>query len=65
MSDGHYNRAILPPGGYQSALKVGKAMERQTCEKALQETLDECIQDNPELKTRILETFSNKIHPKQ
>jgi len=64
MSDGHFNRAILPPGGYHSALKVGKAMERKVCEKVLQETLDECIQDNPELKAHILETYSHKIHQK-
>ena len=44
---------------------MGKAMERQTCEKALLEALDTHIKDNPELKKNILETYKVKLHPKK
>ncbi len=61
MSDGHFNRAILPHKEYQSALKVGKAMERQKCEKALQQALCEYIKDD-NLKSNILERYKEILH---
>lgn len=61
MSDGHFNRTLLRQSDYQSALNVGKAMARQTCEKALQETLDTLLGDNMELKEHILRTYKEKL----
>lgn len=35
MSDGHFNRALLPPGGFQSGVTFGKATEKKLCVDAL------------------------------
>lgn len=61
MSDGHFNRAFLPRNDYQSALKVGKAMERKRCEEALAETLEEFCQENASLREQIMTGFKEKL----
>ncbi len=41
MSDGNFNRALLPHTPYQSGLKVGKAMARKAAQDAFREYLRE------------------------
>ncbi len=46
MSDGNFNRALLPHTPYQSGLKVGKAMARKAAIDAFKEYL---LQHSPAL----------------
>lgn len=62
MSDGHFNRSLLPHNDYQSALKVGKALERKRCEDALKEILEEILPNNSDLKDLIITKYKEKIH---
>ena len=61
MSDGHFDRTFLPKNSFQSALNVGKAMERKHCEEILQETLQEILHDQPTVAEKIKDTFQQKL----
>ncbi len=50
MSDGNFNRALLPHTPYQSGLKVGKAMARKAAIDAFKEYL---AQHSPALPTEV------------
>ncbi len=62
MSDGNFNRALLPHTPYQSGLKVGKAMARKAATDAFKEYLkeqsptlsDEALQQETERFARLL-----------
>ncbi len=60
MSDGNFNRALLPHTPYQSGLKVGKAMARKAALDAFREYLaqhslaGEAIQQETERFARLL-----------
>lgn len=62
MSDGNFNRSLLPHTPYQSGLKCGKAMARQRALDALREMLPHI---NPALgeeeRAEYVEAFRKKI----
>ena len=62
MSDGRFNRALLPHREYQSGLKVGRAMQRQQCAEALDEALSETV--TPEEAVRIKEHYEERLKAK-
>ena len=41
MSDGNFNRALLPHGGYASGVRAGQAAERKRAVAALERLLEE------------------------
>ena len=47
MSDGNFNRALLPHGGYASGVRAGQAAERKRSVVVLERLLEEKF---PELK---------------
>ena len=47
MSDGNFNRALLPHGGYASGVRAGQAAERKRSVSVLERLLEEKF---PELK---------------
>lgn len=61
MSDGHFNRTFLPRNEYQSALKIGRHMERALNERLLKETLEEVCKGNTSLQNEILTRFKKKL----
>lgn len=57
MSDGHFNRALLPHGSYQSGLKMGRAAERKLCEEALRQTLKRLFPEQEAQNQQIVSAF--------
>ncbi|MBO4592829.1 MAG: hypothetical protein J5678_01360 [Bacteroidaceae bacterium] len=45
MSDGNFNRALLPHGGYASGVRAGQAAERKRAAEALEQLLQELMPD--------------------
>lgn len=45
MSDGNFNRALLPHGGYASGVRAGEAAERIRAVKTLERLLAEAMPD--------------------
>lgn len=43
MSDGNFNRALLPHGGYASGVRAGQATERTRAAEALGRLLSEAM----------------------
>ena len=41
MSDGNFNRALLPHGGYASGVRAGQAAERKRAVEVLSRLLEE------------------------
>lgn len=62
MSDGNFNRSLLPHTPYQSGLKCGKAMARQRAIDALRAMLPDI---NPRLtaeeRQAIVEAFRTRL----
>lgn len=58
MSDGHFNRAILPKTDYQSGLRAGRASMKRLSEAAFQQTLESvCPELSDETKEQALNHF--------
>ncbi|MBP3775137.1 MAG: hypothetical protein ILA34_07295 [Bacteroidaceae bacterium] len=60
MSDGNFNRALLPANSYRSGMKVGASMERRRCEAALLKALESCMTD-PAERERIYRAFQERL----
>ena len=45
MSDGNFNRALLPHGGYASGVRAGQAAERKRAVEAFGNLLKEAMPD--------------------
>lgn len=43
MSDGNFNRALLPKNELSAGLRAGKAQMRQRAMEAFEKVLDECL----------------------
>ena len=50
MSDGNFNRQLLPKTDLSSGLRAGKAQMRQKAERAFDEVINDFILDEGELK---------------
>jgi len=58
MSDGNFNRALLPKGELSAGLRVGKAQMRQRATEAFEKVLAECaISISEEEKARMRSRF--------
>lgn len=64
MSDGHFNKAILPHNDYCSGLKVGRAMQKRQCEDALRQALLETDGISPEQQATILQNWQKSLRSK-
>lgn len=60
MSDGNYNRNLLPYRDYQSGLRAGRAQTIVRANAALREILSSTTMDEEE-RTRLLEAFRAKM----
>lgn len=60
MSDGNYNRNLLPYRDYQSGLRAGKAQTIVRANIALREILSSTTMDEEE-RIRLLEAFRAKM----
>jgi len=59
MSDGNFNRALLPKNELGAGLRAGRAQMRERAEKALMQALAECLPDLPtEQEERLRKRFS-------
>ncbi|MBQ1973586.1 MAG: hypothetical protein II222_04500 [Paraprevotella sp.] len=45
MSDGNYNRSLLPHTPYHSGLQTGKAMAKMKASEAFRETISQAMPD--------------------
>lgn len=62
MSDGNFNRQLLPKTELSSGLRAGKAQMRVKAEKAFQQFLDEEFGDlSAEQKKQKLEKFCDML----
>lgn len=62
MSDGNFNRALLPHTPYASGLKMGQAMARTKAEQAFQEWLQTDQPDlSPELRQEKIAAFKQLL----
>lgn len=58
MSDGNFNRALLPHTPYESGLKMGKAMARKYAAEVFADFIRE---RNPEISEEKLKQLSNEF----
>ena len=62
MSDGNFNRQLLPKTELSTGLRAGKAQMRSKAEHALKEILDEYFPNiTPEQRDTIHQAFMNKL----
>ena len=54
MSDGNFNRALLPHGGYASGVRAGAAAERIRSAKVLERLLTESMPDMADVEHNAL-----------
>ena len=58
MSDGNFNRALLPHGGYASGVRAGQASERKRSAVVLARLLEERFPElTEEEKLQVLKRF--------
>ena len=57
MSDGNFNRQLLPKTELSSGLRAGKAQMRVKAEQAFDEVINHFILDNNELKESMKKRF--------
>ena len=57
MSDGNFNRQLLPKTDLSSGLRAGKAQMRQKAERAFDEVINDFILNEGELKQAMKERF--------
>lgn len=60
MSDGNFNRQLLPPNSYRSGLQVGRQQMRQKALEALSEILASSSLDEEE-RARILSALHARL----
>ena len=58
MSDGNFNRALLPKNELGAGLRAGKAKKRQTASEAFDAVMNEFPTDTPDKK---LQEMKNKF----
>ncbi len=62
MSDGNYNRNLLPYRNYQSGVRAGEARMRSIALKAFEAFLEVRYSDTPEEeRARMLAEFKNEL----
>lgn len=62
MSDGNFNRALLPHTPYHSGLATGRMQMRNKAEEALKDILEEHFTNTtPEQREEILRIFKEKM----
>ena len=62
MSDGNFNRQLLPKTDLSTGLRAGKAQMRTKAEQALKEILAEYFPDiTPTQRDAILKAFMDKL----
>ena len=63
MSDGNFNRSLLPKGELSAGIKVGKAQMRAKAEEAFAKILarEELSYLSDELKQRLVEEFHQTL----
>lgn len=65
MSDGNYNKNILPYNNYQSGVRAGKASERKRCLDAFKQIFHAVFPDmSPEEEEKYIKQFLEKIDDK-
>jgi len=57
MSDGNFNRQLLPKTELSSGLRAGKAQMRTKAEQSFNQVINEFIQDENELKEAMKKRF--------
>ena len=57
MSDGNFNRQLLPKTDLSSGLRAGKAQMRQKAERAFDEVINDFILNENELKEAMKKRF--------
>ena len=57
MSDGNFNRQLLPKTELSSGLRAGKAQMRAKAEQAFNQVINDFILDNHELKETMKKKF--------
>lgn len=61
MSDGNFNRQLLPKTDLSSGLRAGKAQMRQKAEKAFEEVIESYILNEGELKEAMKKRFKELL----
>ena len=62
MSDGNFNRSLLPANSYQSGIRAGQAQTRIKAINVLSELLSSYFPDLPEEKRDdLIQSFREKI----
>lgn len=62
MSDGNFNRALLPKNELTAGLRAGKAQMRAKAEKAFDETISELLPElSEEQRACLRKTFDEKL----
>lgn len=65
MSDGNFNRALLPKNELSAGIRVGKAQMRTKAEQAFLETIDHFLPNlSSEKKQEMKEDFMNHLRGK-
>lgn len=58
MSDGNFNRALLPKNELSAGIRAGKAQMRSRAELALMQTIDQHMPDiDPTMRQTLHDTF--------
>ena len=62
MSDGNFNRALLPKNELSAGIRAGKAQMRAKAEKSIKEVIDHFFPDAPtETKEAAIKEFINRL----
>lgn len=62
MSDGNFNRALLPKNELTAGIRVGKAQMRTKSEQAFQETIEHFMPEMAEeVKREMREEFMSRL----
>lgn len=65
MSDGNFNRALLPKNELTAGIRAGKAQMRTKAEQAFRETIDHFLPDmSEERKCEMKAEFMNRLRNK-
>jgi hypothetical protein len=65
MSDGNFNRALLPKNELSAGIRAGKAQMRAKAEQAFQETIEHFLPDmTDEAKREMKEEFMSRLRNK-
>ena len=65
MSDGNFNRALLPKNELTAGIRAGKAQMRAKAEKAFRETIEHFLPDmTDEAKREMKEEFMSRLRNK-